>query len=520
MKLPLGKGAYRRAYGREPEVKLINRFFEENPTNLEDQVALLSRPGTTLLKTIGLGPIRRVWTQVGTQGDALFVVSGSAFFRLNTDLSLENITGTISGNGSPEIAGRSNIVFIADGTSVKYYTGPGSQAVGTLTATLNPANNETFTVGTQTYTWKTALTSASSSNEILIGGTLALSLANAAAAINGADGGGTTYGSSTTPNLDVTAASAATTLTVTAKLSGIGGNAIATTETMANASWGGATLSGAVSGYASGTLTVTVNPLNNETVTIGTRVYRFRTVLAQLDDVLIGGSATASMQNLAAAINAGAGAGTTYFTGTVVNADVTASPSGLTCVVTSRAAGTNANSIVTTETLTSGSWGAGTLTGAVSSALQILPLPAGVNVVSLGVVAGFVLLVASNSQRFYYLEPNQLVVQPLNFYTAESGPDELINTVVVGDQAWMFGEATTEVWYPDAASVDDPFSQVQQRVFQRGIFEGTAVLLDDEVMVVGDDNVVYRVGASPVRVSDHGMEERIRLAAVAQRNNP
>lgn len=64
---------------------------------------------------------------------------------------------------------------------------------------------------------------------------------------------------------------------------------------------------------------------NTQTVTIGGKVYTFLTSLVDAaNNVLIGASATAMGDNLVAAIMGTAGAGTTYGTGTVVNAYWTA----------------------------------------------------------------------------------------------------------------------------------------------------------------------------------------------------
>jgi len=64
---------------------------------------------------------------------------------------------------------------------------------------------------------------------------------------------------------------------------------------------------------------------NGDTVTIGGQTYTFQTSLTDTANfVLIGANASASLDNLKSAINATAGAGTTYGTGTVANASVTA----------------------------------------------------------------------------------------------------------------------------------------------------------------------------------------------------
>lgn len=119
-----------------------------------------------------------------------------------------------------------------------------SRAEGTLTLTSNPANSETVTIGTTVYTFLATLTTAAGA--VLIGATTADSLENLRQAINAGPGSGVVYGSSTVQHPDVEArAPTATVLEVESRVLGTAGNSIATTETLANGSWGGATLSGA-----------------------------------------------------------------------------------------------------------------------------------------------------------------------------------------------------------------------------------------------------------------------------------
>lgn len=116
---------------------------------------------------------------------------------------------------------------------------------------------------------------------------------------------------------------------------------------------------------ATGVLTLTANAGNAETVTIGGKVYTFQTVLTNVDgNVLIGATASASIDNLIAAINLGAGAGTTYAAATTLHPSVSASAgAGDTMDVKAKTPGAAGNSIATTETLANGSFGAATLTG-------------------------------------------------------------------------------------------------------------------------------------------------------------
>lgn len=274
------------------------------------------------------------------------------------------------------------------------------------------------------------------------------SLASLAAAINGwqADVWGFAPGTDSVPT--VNAVAGATTVVVTAITPGAAGNSIATTEVAANLAWGAATLTGGADAVeAAGTYTFTGQPSAGETVTIGSVVYTYRasltggtyevvigstaegtrdnlldaingegdlatgvltassnpaagstvrlgnytyTFVAALTspdapfEVLIGATASDSLDNLIAAINSGAGGGTTYGYNTPPNPDASAAAgTGDTIDVTSRYSGIDANQIDTLENSSQLSWGATTLTGATgagvthSEDIEAHPLVAG-----------------------------------------------------------------------------------------------------------------------------------------------
>ncbi len=117
---------------------------------------------------------------------------------------------------------------------------------------------------------------------------------------------------------------------------------------------------------AKGTLTLTANPLNTEPVTIGSVVYIFNTSLGGANSILIGANTSVSLDNLLAAINLASGIGTLYGTGTVIHPDVIASLfDGDEIVITAKEVGTPGNLIVTTTTVTGGSWVSATLIGGI-----------------------------------------------------------------------------------------------------------------------------------------------------------
>lgn len=114
---------------------------------------------------------------------------------------------------------------------------------------------------------------------------------------------------------------------------------------------------------ASGTLTFSGTGADGDTITIGGVTYTLRATPSAAYDVDIGGTATATADNLVAAIMAGAGAGTAYGTDTVRHPDVSAANASGTVTVTALVTGTAGNSIATSESGSSASFGAAALAG-------------------------------------------------------------------------------------------------------------------------------------------------------------
>lgn len=114
------------------------------------------------------------------------------------------------------------------------------------------------------------------------------------------------------------------------------------------------------SAFARGVLTLTGNALDTETVVIGAKTYTFQTTLTNVDgNVLIGATASDTLDNLASAMNLTAGAGSTYAAATTAHPDsITAQ--ALDGDALGVGAGTDGTQS-TTETLTNGTWGAATL---------------------------------------------------------------------------------------------------------------------------------------------------------------
>lgn len=405
--VPLGRGAYQRDYANEPEIHLLNRFFEENPTNVADGVSLLARPGTSELVSAGDGPMRGFFSAPGLHNGDLFFVSGDTLYRYLPDETLIPIGGQVFGSGKPSMAFMTGPgyerLFIADGTLLQYYAG-GSHATGTLTES-GSITNQVIQIGSTYYTWSATLNVDNDGTSgdpwrAKLGADDAESLANMVKLLafdgtRGVDFSQNLGG----PSTIVTATSDSTTMTVTA-----------------------------ISDLADG------------------------------NDIE-----------------------TTVFSG-----------AGL-------------------------AWGGATLTGGGAHALSGIEMPDGVGAQAVASLAGFILVSVANSGRFYWVEPGAIIIDPLNFATAESQPDNIVDLLSVGDTVWLIGQGSTEAWYATGDNLT-PFAPTQGRVYARGVVEGTAVRVKDQVLLVGSDGVVYAIGGGVQRMSNHGIEERIRVQLERERD--
>lgn len=417
-RIPLGRGAYNRTFGREAEIVLLNRFFETNPANQTDGVALLSRPGSTREEDFGDGPITGTFTLPSLFEGDLFLSSGTEMFRYDVDGNTTPIVGAVATDRTLSFAGVKGAgpyerVFIADGTSLQYYGG--QQYAATLTYVAGAISDDIVVVDGVYYAFAAA-------------------------------------------SLDT--------------------------------------------GSPAGTVT---NPWK----------------------VLSSGTAAQSLANLRKAINASGIPGTDYSTAlTTENARVEANSNTSTTVgVRARVGGPPATSIPVSVTVTGGddglSWNAATLQPT-THVLYGVPTPDDVGIVSVAELGSFILCVAANSQRVYFIRPGETTIDPLDFFEAESDTDDLIEVVKVGDQVWLIGLKSIEPWYLNGSTdpVDNPFSRVQGRPISVGAKEGTVVVLNNGVCFIGHDMVVYRVEGGQEPISNPGIAERVRKAYKYEKDNP
>lgn len=265
------------------------------------------------------------------------------------------------------------------------------------------------------------------------------------------------------------------------------------------------------------TLTLTGNAGDTETVTIDATIYTFRTVItAAAYDVLIGATASDSIDNLVAAINRTGAAGVAYSEATVAHATVTAAAgAGDTMVATARSAGTAAESIVTTDTLADGTWGGATLSGGANWTVSAITDEDFPGASAVDFLDGYMIFTEPDSGRWYISDLYAATsLDALDFATAEGSPDDLVRVFVDHREAIAFGKSTIEV-YANTGGSDFPFSRVEGAFIERGCIAPASIAkMDNGVFFIGDDSIVYRLqGYAPVRISSDAVEEVLRDAA-------
>lgn len=287
--------------------------------------------------------------------------------------------------------------------------------------------------------------------------------------------------------------------------------------------------------HAMGTLTLSGGPITNQVITIAGVYYSWSATvnagtpagtigapyLALLGSGGVSQAANdqASLLSMERLLNFNGISGYDYSSTVPRNTLVTATATATTLVLTAIQDLAGGNTITTT--VSSGSflaWGAATLTGGGNQALQLVPTPSPSEVIkSLASSHSYVLASVGFTQKIYFINPGEVTIQALDFMSKESNPDNVVDMHAVGDNIYVSGEGSTENWYA-TGDFNLPFAPQEGRVYRRGTIEGTTVVVDDSLILVGDDGIVYEIGYQyggsaawgVHRISTNGIEERIR----------
>jgi hypothetical protein len=283
-------------------------------------------------------------------------------------------------------------------------------------------------------------------------------------------------------------------------------------------------------GFAQGALTGTAIA-NADVVQLGTIYYSFTNASVDAGTpagtvgnpwlVDLGATFLESLQNLLKAINDTGTNGTTYSTALVQNPDAyaMAATSGAGLTVRAVAEGTAGNAVATTETGANIAWGAATLAGGGTAGIIFVPLPDDVGAIDVAVIDNFVIIIPAQGEgingRFYWANPGEVVVDPLDYATAERSADPVNQVVVFSDQFWLPGQDTTEVYYM-SGDPDAPVTRFQGVVFDRGVHPGCAIQVFNSIVLIDSFGAVYQIRGGETKISTPEIEERLRKAIMAQ----
>lgn len=132
-------------------------------------------------------------------------------------------------------------------------------------------------------------------------------------------------------------------------------------------------------------------------------------------------------------------------------------------------------------------------------------------VLRVGYINGLFVAVRAGSHRFYWSAiADGSSWNSLDYASAESAADYLLDMIIAGDTLWLFGKETVEPW-TIANSIFLPFRRIEGRLYQRGVIAtGAAVESEGRLFWIGDDARAYTDDMAPV--SDEGISERIRAS--------
>jgi hypothetical protein len=129
----------------------------------------------------------------------------------------------------------------------------------------------------------------------------------------------------------------------------------------------------------------------------------------------------------------------------------------------------------------------------------------------------WLLFLEPNSGRFFAADLGSASsFDALNFATAEASPDDLVGMKVDHRQLLLFGKKTVEIW--DNTGVQGfPFQRASNGFVEIGCLSGRSIQKQDNSLFwLADDYTIRRLdGATPIRVSHHGVEQSIVRATIS-----
>lgn len=146
------------------------------------------------------------------------------------------------------------------------------------------------------------------------------------------------------------------------------------------------------------------------------------------------------------------------------------------------------------------------------------PVFPGSAVGSVAVLDNYFFAVQRGTRQFYWSAIADATSWPaLNFASAESHSGALLDIIPINDQLALICQGSVEFWQANpTGDITLPFVRIDGLTLSRGALnQGASCYVDNTLVWVGNDGIVYRRGAVPQRISDHGIEEQVAASSAA-----
>ena len=132
----------------------------------------------------------------------------------------------------------------------------------------------------------------------------------------------------------------------------------------------------------------------------------------------------------------------------------------------------------------------------------------------------YFIIAIKNSNKFFWIEPGEVVIDGLSFASAESNPDDIVGIKTVSDELWILGKESAEVWAV-SGDVNAPFLRISGRVFNKGCFSESSITLGVMnslpcLIWVSNSKEVLLGQGSPAKISNEFVEEMLKLSSYAR----
>jgi hypothetical protein len=126
----------------------------------------------------------------------------------------------------------------------------------------------------------------------------------------------------------------------------------------------------------------------------------------------------------------------------------------------------------------------------------------------------YLIVGVEGQNKFYWINPGEVSIDPLSFTSAERSPDDVVSVATIGDELWVLGQESTEV-FADTGDIDNPFTRIAGRAYPLGCLNKLSVVktvFNSQpclIWITPSREVILAQG-STVKISNESTEELLK----------